>query len=197
MDEDQKLFDEKNSKQTSHTHNTVEDMIQIHIVGDGNCFFRCLSQAIDNSQENYHYYRILVYNYIYHNKGELKNFFSKKENENENDYNNRYLAFINSIKNNYNYAGDFEIASAAMLLHRKIIIYRHNFNGYEFLNEYNTSRESFPPINIIFKNNNHFNLLLNKDNENLFKLNQNEITNFEHIHKDIEKSIEKLDFEEA
>ncbi|XP_065325439.1 uncharacterized protein LOC135932025 isoform X3 [Gordionus sp. m RMFG-2023] len=26
-----------------------------HIVGDGNCFFRCISQEISNSQENYNY----------------------------------------------------------------------------------------------------------------------------------------------
>ena len=43
----------------------------------------------------------------------MKNFFPINEKESDNDYNNRYLAFINTIKNNYNYAGDFELAAAA------------------------------------------------------------------------------------
>ena len=149
MEKKEKLSkSERNNKNTSMKYK-FEDMTEIMIVSDGNCFFRCLSQVLDNSKENYHYYRILIYNYIYHNKTQMKNFFTINENENYNDYDNRYLAFRNSIKNNYNYACDFEQAAAAILLHRKIIVYRNNFNGYEFLNEYNPTIEINEPIVII------------------------------------------------
>ena len=56
-----------------------KDIIEIQIIADGNCFYRCLSQEIDLTQENYKYYRSLMYNYIMQNKVELKNFFFKKK----------------------------------------------------------------------------------------------------------------------
>ena len=197
MENKQKLSEKENNDQNTPMYYKLEDMIEINIVGDGNCFFRCLSQVIDNTQENYHYYRILIYNYIYHNKEHMKNFFPINEKESDNDYNNRYLAFINTIKNNYNYAGDFELAAAAIVLHRKIIVYRNNFNGYEFLNEYNTTKENNEPITLVFKNNNHFNILVKKEKENEINFYPEEIRNFDYIHKKIEKSIKNLNLNDV
>ena len=61
MENKQKLSEKDNNDQNTPMYYKLEDMIEINIVGDGNCFFRCLSQVIDNTQENYHYYRILIY----------------------------------------------------------------------------------------------------------------------------------------
>lgn len=62
----------------------------IEIIGDGNCFYRCLSQEIDNTQENHRYYRELIYNYIVQRQNYFMKFYDKKENENEEVYNQRY-----------------------------------------------------------------------------------------------------------
>ena len=54
---------------------------EIAMIADGNCFYRCLSQYQDLTQENHRYYRDLIYNYIHRKKKELKKFFFKEETE--------------------------------------------------------------------------------------------------------------------
>ena len=66
-----------------------ENMHELKIIGDGNCFFRCLSQVIDKYQGNFQYYRHLIYIYIYQNKESLKCFFAREENETDEHYDNR------------------------------------------------------------------------------------------------------------
>ena len=50
--------------------------------------------------------------------------FFKSDNEIDLEYENRYLSFITLIVRDRPYARDFELASAALLLKRKIYIYR-------------------------------------------------------------------------
>ena len=52
--------------------------IEIQIIGDGNCFFRCLSEEIVRTQENYAYYQTLIYNYIVEKKKIYKNLFKRR-----------------------------------------------------------------------------------------------------------------------
>ena len=59
---------------TNDTNLSLKDYAEISIIGDGNCFFRCLSQYFDNTQEYYDFYRQLVFNYIMDNKQTLKDF---------------------------------------------------------------------------------------------------------------------------
>ena len=170
-----------------------ENVEEISIIGDGNCFYRCLSQIFDHYQENYSYYRLLIYNYIYKNKENLECFFIRSGNENDAEYRSRYYAFINQIRLNNTYAGDFEIAAASIIFQRKIIIYRDNISGYEFLNEYNPTVAKNEPIFICYKNNNHFRVLLINENNG----EKNKISNyvfkekedkeyFDDVHKKIE-----------
>ena len=39
-----------------------KDYHEIIIIGDGNCFNCCLSLQIEQHQENYNYYRQIIYN---------------------------------------------------------------------------------------------------------------------------------------
>ena len=82
--------------------------IEIPILGDGNCFYRCISMFIENTQENHIYYRNLIYNYICQS-WYFTIFFPINENENQQDFIRRYDNFISSIKSQGTYAGDFEI----------------------------------------------------------------------------------------
>ena len=86
-------------------------------------------------------------------------FFEWKENENEEDYNQRYITFINAIQNNGTFPGYFEISAAVIILNKKIIIYYNTFTGYNSLNEYNPSSAAKESIYIVYRNNLHFNLL--------------------------------------
>ena len=119
-------------------YDTIEsnNVLEIQIIGDGNCYYRCLSQELDKTQENYQYYRNLIYNYIVENKDALQKFFFKEDFETIDKYNERYESFIQSIKVNHTYAGDFEIASSSIILNKKIIIYYNTLTGYKLLNQY-------------------------------------------------------------
>lgn len=99
---------------------------EISDIGDGNCFFRCLSLSkyLEKNENNYNYYRILIYNFIKSNKQILKDFFYYLDDESQKEYNERYESYIENIQNDKNYATDFEISAAAMALKKTIIIYR-------------------------------------------------------------------------
>ena len=99
-----------------------KDYSEISIMGDGNCFFLCLSQHFENHQEIHPYYRHLIYQYILQIKEILKHFFYKEANETTEKYENRYNTFIEQIDTDCNYAGDFEISAASITLHIGIYI---------------------------------------------------------------------------
>ena len=50
----------------------------------------------------------------------------QEEAESAENYNLKYEAFIEAIKNDYTFAGYFEISSASILLNKNIIIYFKN-----------------------------------------------------------------------
>ena len=203
-------------------YDTIEsnNVLEIQIIGDGNCYYRCLSQELDKTQENYQYYRNLIYNYIVENKDALQKFFFKEDFETIDKYNERYESFIQSIKINHTYAGDFEIASSSIILNKKIIIYYNTLTGYKLLNQYspnesiNTIKYTIQgliiryininnrlPLHLLtqivntaiyinYRNNNHFNLLQSKNST----ITSNELGLYElnKIHKKIEKNQNKI-----
>ena len=63
---------------TAYLYIENKDILKIQIIGDDKCFYRCLSQKIDQTQENYRYYRALIYNYIIQNKTHLHKFFLRR-----------------------------------------------------------------------------------------------------------------------
>ena len=85
----------------------LNEVEEIQKIPDGNCFYRSISQALDKSQENYKYYRELIFNYIEQNKELLKQFFIRNDYETDAHYQSRYNSIIYSIRNNYTFAGDF------------------------------------------------------------------------------------------
>ena len=167
--------------------NQVEE---VQIVGDGNCLYRCLSQALDETQENHKYYRELIYNYIEQNKTLLSKFFIRNENETNEEYNERYNTFIKEIGKDGTFAGDFEISTASIILNRKIVIYYNTILGYNFLNEYKPNNDAKDTIYLLYRNNIHFNLLKNKTAKNENK--EISIKDIDIIHKNIENNFDKI-----
>ena len=61
-----------------------------------------MSKFIDKTEDNYNYYRQIVFNYITLNKDILKVFFPQYDGETEEKFNQRYDIYIANIKNDKN-----------------------------------------------------------------------------------------------
>ena len=72
---------------------------EVAVVGDENCFFRCLSKYIEKTEDNYKFYRQKVYDYINLNKDILKVFFPQYEGETDLNFNKRYDIYREKILN--------------------------------------------------------------------------------------------------
>ena len=59
----------------------MKDYTEIDIIGDGNCFYRCLAMFFESTQENHKYCRETIYMYIYNNKDIFKSFFDINNND--------------------------------------------------------------------------------------------------------------------
>ena len=173
-----------------------KDYGEITMVGDGNCFFRCLSQYFDNTQENFSFYRQLIFEYIMDNKQVLKDFFPMQNNESNEKYNERYDQFIFAIQKNGNFAGDYEIAASSLALNISITIVRKNMIDYEFFQNYSPNElKEYPKVYIVYRNNNHFNVLQEKSTNLHFK--ENKASLIKEKHDKIKKSIKLLNKKDA
>ena len=173
-----------------------------NITGDGNCFYRTLSYYYRETENDHKEFRELIVKYIEKNPAEYYFYISDqdigaRDNTNENIKNNMKNQFIiNYAKNaskDGDWAGDIEIATACTLLNCNIIMYTLDSNGYSIYNNFapnNNNNENIAnTINILYINNNHFNLLLPNDNNNTSKRNT--------IQKEISfKEFEKILFKE-
>ena len=152
--------------------------------------------SIENNQDDHKYYRNLIYNYINVNKDILQVFFPENDEENETKFKERYKSFINEINKEGTYAWDFELSSACLALNKKIIVFSNQIEYYAYINEYsnhlNDSIEATEDnrIFLLFKNNNHFNLLISKNNDNNMDIVNKEKS--ENIHEIIENRITNI-----
>ena len=78
-----------------------------------------------------------------------------------------FNSYIKNAKLNGAYAGDIEISTAAILFGCNIRIYVQDVGNFKLLNEFNEydnfSQIDKDIVNILYINNNHFELLLKKD----------------------------------
>ena len=169
----------------------LNEVEEIQIIADGNCFYHSLSQALDKSQENYKYYRKLIFNFIEQNKELLKRFFIRNDNEMDEHYQSRYNSFISSIRNNCTFADDFEISTASIILNLKIVIYYNTILGYKYLNEYKPNDNIKNSVFLVYRNNIHFNLMRIK-NSNPEESGDISIKEINSIHKNIENRLDKI-----
>lgn len=173
-----------------------KDYAEINIIGDGNCFFRCLSQFFDNTQEYYSFYRQLIFNYIMDNKRVLKDFFPMQNKESNEKYNERYEQFILAIQKIGNYAGDYEISASTLALKISITIVRKTILYYEFLQNYSPNEiKVYPRVYIVYRNNHNFNLLL--PNSINLHYNEKKVSLIKEKHDELKKSITLLNKNDA
>ena len=129
---------------------------EISIIPDGNCFYRTISQSIFSTQDYHKEIRLNIYEYAKINKDKFKDIILSEENLTSEEY-------IEKIQSEGRYAGDLEIAICSIVYSINIYIYNYTSKGYYFYTKYDGS-DSNENIYIGFINTNHFYLLIKKNN---------------------------------
>ena len=142
--------------------NDLVDIISIE--KDGNCFYRAISYFLFNNQDDHSKIRNRISEKAQKSHENNPHNFNLVENSNLTE-----TQYINEIiKNNGNFAGDFEISIAQMIFNINIAAYRPgNNNNLTFINFYNDDNNYNRDLLIlIFIDNNHFQLAYyNKNKE--------------------------------
>ena len=121
---------------------------------DGNCFFRALSYFYRNTEEDYKEFRELIARYIQNNADE-------------------YMYAVADADINITKSDD----EMRIFLKCNIKMYILNDNGYKLIFEFNNKpnneneNQNIDIINILFINNNHFNLLIKRQESHIIRNN--------------------------
>ena len=181
------------------------------IAKDGNCFYRTISYYYRNRQEEYREFREIISSYILNNPDEY--IFAVTDQDIKADDNMDELIKIQK-KREYiieyakkasvdgEWAGNIEIATVYTLFNCNINMYTINELGYTIYHKYNSEEENLKQekdtIEILYINENHFNLLIPNNNKGNYRnnviqqnINMKDLNNI--ILKDKEKSNRKLD----
>ena len=115
-------------KENSYINSIPKEKIVIkEIKSDGNCFFRAISYYMNNSEDYHNNYRELAYQICLNSLKEIKLFFwsdKEEETEIEIDLENKVDQYLNDLKEDGNWASDFEINKIAQLLEVNIVCYK-------------------------------------------------------------------------
>ena len=138
-----------------------KNIINKKINPDGNCFYNAISYYYHLTEEYHENYREMIYSACANSIDELKEFmFSDSDNDlNEEDRISKTKEYINNIRINGNWAGDFEINKMAIILQINILCYTENENQYNMQGVFYGTDNLIKLIPMKFVNNNHFELL--------------------------------------
>ena len=148
------------------------------IAKDGNCFYRTLSYYFREREDDYKEFRNLISEYIMNNQEKYIPFITDDQISINSEFIDN-IEYINKKKKEYiidygknvskngTFAGDIEINTACLIFNCNIRLYIMGDGIYTLFNEFNNNLNSLSVIdniNILFINNNHFNLLIPKSN---------------------------------
>ena len=160
------------------------------IKGDGNCLFRCVSDQMENDENNYQVYREKCVEYMKNNKEEFLPFLDEDE---------KFEDYIETMSKNGEWGGNLEIYALSKALIVNFYIYIHEQEPYTIINWENCDKN----ILLTYHNGKHYNSLRKieeeekkdeKDGENCNK-EENEDKNGEKPGEDDKK--EQKDGEDA
>ena len=145
-----------------------------------------MSYFYRNTEEDYKKFRELIVRYIQNNADEyIYEVADANINITESDdemsiflkKRNFILNYAIRASNKRIYAGDIEIATTCVLFNCNIKMYILNDNGYKLIFEFNNKpnneneNQNIDIINILFINNNHFNLLIKRQESHIIRNN--------------------------
>ena len=160
---------------------------------DGNCFYNCLSYFFTGEQNYNLFFRYFLYKYVKDFQIEIKNEFSTVPFR---DRDIDTTLYIDNIKEDGFFAGDFEISQSIFIFNINIAVYKakDNDNNYKFIRYYeniNTAKEQLPLIILSFDESiQHYQLLI-YNTKNVLNNNINEINNISKFNKNINTQYKK------
>ena len=144
---------------------TTEDVTKIKIIGDGNCFYRCISYFFLNNQEFYIDIKNMVINWIDNNYETFLEFFGDDDINHLSRELQAKLEF-NYIKNKDSWGSHYTISICCLLFNIDIAVYvkgpEGNYKQYNLFTNDDTNLNSELCI-LNYHNNNHFDILYSKD----------------------------------
>ena len=169
----------ENKNKINNSNKSNPKFIIKYIQKDGNCFYRTLSYFYRETEDAHAEFRQIISNYIINNPDEY--IFAVTDEDIHADDNmgddikllkkrEYIIKYGNTASKDKEWAGNIEIATACSLLNVNIIMYTLNENGYQLFHKYGSEEvdeqnKNKAIINILFINQNHFNLLLPFEND--------------------------------
>lgn len=149
----------------------------ITVASDGNCYYRCLSNFLYDTDQKHKELRNIIYEFCNSNKEMIAEFQPQVEIRNNTLINT--LDYIQNICNNKFWATDIELAISSFIFGINIAVYiSKDRNNLQYLHSYINNENNKIPLMVLWNENlNHFNIIKYKDgDQNLSNLN-NKITN--------------------
>ena len=151
-----KIKKKKNKQRDFHNLEEFKNFIENlglrikEVEGDGNCFFRSISDQLVGSENNHREYRDLACNYIENNKEFLKFFMEDDKPIDE---------YLEEMKKDSTWGGNIEIYSLSMCLNINFYIFIFNMPMYIVKNHESPNRNIF----LSYHNGEHYNSIRLKD----------------------------------
>ena len=132
----------------------------IKVLGDGNCFYRCLSYFFLQSPDYYNEFKQLIIEWIDNNYEQYVNFFGDDEKHNLSKEEIAEKEF-KDIKSKDSWGSDYTISIICLLLNIEIAVYINDgsdvFKPYHYFKIYNNNQNELMILS--FHNSNHFDLI--------------------------------------
>ena len=115
--------EEKYNEEILESHTSfanIKNMNLVTVVGDGNCFYRCISYALEGTENFHSYYREIVYEELNENKKIYRDFI-----------NGDVDTYIERMRTDKEWADNIELQAFANKTGIQIILYNMTDNGNE------------------------------------------------------------------
>ena len=140
----------------------INDFILQNVKGDGNCGYRAFALQLYGNEEFHNVIRENIYNYLSINRSNYSHLTFQVDNQELSN-----IEYIENIKNNGFYMGDLEISIIPFLYDAILFVFElHNDTDLILLNIYGSiNNENNILLTLCFINNNHFNIIYEKEKE--------------------------------
>ena len=155
----------------------LKSIIFIKVDSDGNCYYRCLSKFLYDTDQKHKELRNLIYEFCNSNKEIIAEFQPQVEIRNNTFINT--LDYIQNISDDKFWATDIELSISSFIFGINIAVYKSkDTNNLQYLYSFMNDENNKIPLMVLWNENlNHFNIVKYKDGNNTFSNLNNKISN--------------------
>ena len=141
----------------------LKSIIFITVDNDGNCYYRCLSKFLYDTDQKHKELRNLIYEFCNSNKEIIAEFQPQVEIRNNTFINT--LDYIQNICSNKFWATDIELAISSFIFGINIAVYKSkDSNNLQYLYSFINNESNKIPLMVLWNENlNHFNIIKYKE----------------------------------